>query len=83
VVKLLLKWYEVDVDSKDNDGRTPLSRAALRGHEAVVELLLKTGNADVEAKDNDGRTPLLLNAAYGHEGVVRAAAAREGGRCGL
>jgi len=28
-----------DIESKENDGRTPLSFAAMNGHEAVVKLL--------------------------------------------
>jgi ankyrin repeat protein len=40
VVKLLLATGKVDVDTKDSVyGRTPLSRAAENGHEAVVKLL--------------------------------------------
>jgi ankyrin repeat protein len=38
-VKALLATGKVDVDSKDEYGRTPLSWAAVNGHEAVVELL--------------------------------------------
>jgi ankyrin repeat protein len=38
VVKLLLKG-KADVDLKDNDGQTPMSRAIERGHEGVVKLL--------------------------------------------
>jgi hypothetical protein len=38
VVKLQLKIGKVDVGSKDNEGRTPLSRAADRGHKNIVEL---------------------------------------------
>jgi len=38
-VKLLLERDDVAADSKDNDGRTPLSSAAAEGHEAVVKLL--------------------------------------------
>ena len=39
VVQLLLGTEKVDADSKDDDGRTPLWRAAANGHEAVVKLL--------------------------------------------
>ena len=39
VVRLLLARDDVDPDSKDNYGRTPLSRATANGHEAVVKLL--------------------------------------------
>jgi ankyrin repeat protein len=39
VVKLLLEKDGVDLDSKDEDGRTPLSWAAKNGHEAVMKLL--------------------------------------------
>jgi Ankyrin repeats (3 copies) len=47
-----------NLDSKDKYGRTPLSWAAERGHEAVVKLLLETGKADIDSKDKDGLTPL-------------------------
>jgi len=46
-----------DVNSRDNDGRTPLHLAYLSGHVQVAELLLSKG-ADVNSKDNDGRTPI-------------------------
>jgi ankyrin repeat protein len=39
VVKLLLATGGVDPDSKDEDGRTPLSRATADGHEGVMKLL--------------------------------------------
>jgi ankyrin repeat protein len=58
VVKLLLDTGKVDVDSKDSDGRTPVSWAAEHGHEAVVKLLLDTGKVDVDSKDENGQTPL-------------------------
>ena len=60
VVKLLLDTGKVDVDSKDEYGRTPLWIAAENGHEAVVKLLLDTGKVDADSKDNNGQTPLLI-----------------------
>ncbi|EHK23069.1 uncharacterized protein TRIVIDRAFT_151071 [Trichoderma virens Gv29-8] len=70
----LLTSNALDTNLMDKFGRTPLSRAAQNGHEAVVrlllELLLEYG-ADVEAHNGDGQTPLWRAAANGHEAVVR------------
>ncbi|KAK2785207.1 hypothetical protein FQN52_008544 [Onygenales sp. PD_12] len=60
----------VDIDARDNRGRTPLLLAAKKGHEAVVKLLLEK-NANVEHISHDGDTALLLAVRVGHEGVVR------------
>ncbi|KAL7943334.1 ankyrin repeat-containing domain protein [Trichoderma barbatum] len=46
-----------DVEAKDNDGNTPLSRAAYWGKSEAVQLLL-ANNANIEAKNNSGDTPL-------------------------
>jgi ankyrin repeat protein len=68
-VRLLLdKGAAADV--KDHYRRTPLSRAAESGYEAVVRLLLDKGAA-ADAKDLDGRTTLWRAAENGHEAVVR------------
>jgi hypothetical protein len=58
------------LDLKDNDGRTPLSWAAEKEHEAVVKLLLEKG-AGLETKDEYGQTPLSWAAEHGHEAVVK------------
>ena len=39
VVKLLVERGDVEANSKDDSGQTPLSYAAEDGHEAVVKLL--------------------------------------------
>jgi hypothetical protein len=69
---IALLQSECNPDLKDDNGKTPLSCAAERGHEAVVRLLLDTGKADIDSKDKDyGRTPLSWAAEGGHEAVVR------------
>ncbi|KAM7209914.1 hypothetical protein V8F06_014702 [Rhypophila decipiens] len=60
---------KVDVDSKDSFGRTPLSRAAENGHEAVFKMLLDTGNINAAAEDIYGRTAIQLS-AFNHHGDV-------------
>jgi hypothetical protein len=71
VVKLLLETGKVEADSKDEDGRTPLSWAASNGREAIVKLLLKTGKVEADSKDEDGRTPLWWAASSGREAIVK------------
>lgn len=39
VIKVLLETGKVDVYLEDNSSRTPLSRAAESGHEAMAKLL--------------------------------------------
>jgi ankyrin repeat protein len=68
-VRLLLE-KDTELESKDKYSRTPLSRAAGYGHEAVVRLLFEQG-AELESKDNDGGTPLSWAAVNGHEAVVK------------
>jgi hypothetical protein len=58
-----------DVNAKDEDGGTPLHRAAARGHKETAELLIAQG-AEVNAKDGDGWTPLYYPAAKGHKEIV-------------
>ena len=39
VTRLLLGRADVEINSKDTNGRTPLSWAAANGHEVIVRLL--------------------------------------------
>lgn len=59
-----------NVDSRDDDGETPLMKAADDGHTAIVEALLKAG-ADVNAIDEDGQTALMMAADEGHVQIVK------------
>ena len=62
VVRLLLGSGTVEVESRNDIGRTPLS-----GHETVVKLLLETGEADDNFANEDGWTMLSWAAKEGHE----------------
>jgi ankyrin repeat protein len=55
-VKLLLE-KGAELETKDKDGRTPLSWAVRNGYGAVVKLLLEKGTK-LETKDDYSRTPL-------------------------
>ena len=76
-MELLLAKGEVDPNSKDNGGRTPLSRAAEKGRGAVVALLLAKGRVDPDSKDSESRTPLALAAGSGYKEVVELLLAKD------
>ena len=69
VVKLLLE-IGAELETKDDNGQTPLSYAAGNGHEVVVKLLLEKG-AELDTKSKYGQTPLSWAAGNGHEAVVK------------
>lgn len=61
IITLLLK-YGCNIEAKDNDGRTPLMLACLRGRNDVIKTLLACG-ADPNAEDNSGKTTLQIMAS--------------------
>jgi ankyrin repeat protein len=68
--------HKAEVDSRDDDGMTPLLVAALSGHREMAALLLDHG-ADVEARDAaGGATPLYQAAAWGRTAVIELLIAR-------
>ena len=69
-VKLLVE-SGAEVDTRNNDGDTPLFWAASKGHIEVVQLLIEQ-HADVNACDSKGRSCLWTAAFNGHTDVVRA-----------
>jgi ankyrin repeat protein len=58
VVKLLLDRDDVEADSKDNHGQTPLLWAAEQGQDVVVRRLVDRDDVIADSKDEEGWTPL-------------------------
>ena len=59
-----------DPDTRDTNGRTPLSYAAEKGNALVVDLLLKY-DVDLNVKCKDGWTPLSLAIEGGSAAAVQ------------
>lgn len=70
-VRILLNQVNIRTDSKDHDGRTPLSYAAECGSLKIVEALLQRPEINPDSIDNVGRTPLSYAAGSSSEEVVR------------
>ncbi|KAL7934394.1 ankyrin repeat-containing domain protein [Trichoderma chlorosporum] len=60
----------INVDVKDEGGRTSLTWAAECGHEAAVRLLIDNG-AEIDAKDRTYQTSLSFSAKNGHGAIVK------------
>src|SRR5436190_6915104 len=58
----------VTPNTRDGDGRTPLTEAAYYGHTEIVKLLIDKGG-DLWAKKRDGETPVTM--AAGHPDIVQ------------
>ena len=58
-MQVLLEDLHVDINARDNMGRTPLHHAVLSQKIRIVTLLVEHG-ADCNAEDEDGLTPLLM-----------------------
>jgi ankyrin repeat protein len=56
-VKLLCSRHDIDLNSENNYGETPLLKASRNGHETVVKLLLTRNNIKQNA-NGDNQTLL-------------------------
>ena len=60
----------IQADSRDSNGRSPLSYAAESGQEAVVKLLAERDDVEMNSRDKYGRSPLSWAAREGREVTV-------------
>ena len=54
IIARLLECEDIDVNAKDENGKSALRCAAYKGDELVVARLLKCANIDVDAQGKDG-----------------------------
>ncbi|KIY49333.1 ankyrin [Fistulina hepatica ATCC 64428] len=62
--------YPHTLDWSNNEGKTALHFAALKGNEELVRMLCDLG-ADFDLADNKGNTPLHYASAWGHIAIVQ------------
>ncbi|KAK6496744.1 hypothetical protein TWF481_001732 [Arthrobotrys musiformis] len=70
LVELLLGTNKIDLEVRNQDGRTLLMEAMYRGKFKMVRLLLEKG-ADITATGSDGQTMLAYAVSSGNEDLVR------------
>jgi len=69
VVARMLNLQNVDVDTSDSTGRTPLILATIAGHESVVSQLLAR-KAKSETRDHLGRTAMHYASMNGYTSIL-------------
>jgi ankyrin repeat protein len=77
MIRLLVRWADIDADGKDEFGQTQLSWAARLGYEAAVQFLVDWEQITADSRDKSGRTPLSWAASSGHMSVVQTLVRRE------
>lgn len=68
-VKILIQ-LGANINSRDNKGWVPLSRACKRGSEEIVEVFLFEETINLNIEDKNGWTPLKKESLNGHSKIV-------------
>ena len=71
LVTVFVNAKRCEINQSDCTDNTPLSWAAMNGHDGVVKQLLEREDVDPDRLDSTHNTPLSWAASNGHEGVVR------------
>ena len=69
LVEELVKRRELDVNTRNQQGKTPLHMVAATGNDEIALVLLRHG-ADVQLKDTGGSTPLHIACYQGNTSIV-------------
>ena len=72
IIKMLLASKCVVPDAPDNQGQTPLSKAAEGSDINLVRMLIATGSVNLNGYDHQGRTPLSKAMEHDRKEVVEA-----------
>ena len=67
---IILNSDNININTQDKHGQTPLIIASDLGRKEVVQFLLCCPNLDINIADNYGNTALLNASAYGYEDIV-------------
>ncbi|XP_071085792.1 ankyrin repeat domain-containing protein 50-like [Haliotis cracherodii] len=70
LVKDIVTKHRVDINSRGRYGRTPVMKAAEKGHKEVLDLLISNGG-DVTLKDDNGNNILHVACIGGHVEMVK------------
>ncbi|KAH6950297.1 ankyrin repeat-containing domain protein [Ilyonectria sp. MPI-CAGE-AT-0026] len=71
VVQKILANGNVNIDTVDSRGNTPIMAALRRGHTRIAKMLLDTGRVDVNSQGRDGETALCYAVRCGYTGIVQ------------
>lgn len=71
MVKMLLAIDGVDLNLKDDHGRTALAFAVEKNQEVVVRILLANDKVDPNTADEAGRTPIIRANEGGYETIIK------------
>ncbi|KAJ8683623.1 hypothetical protein QAD02_019415 [Eretmocerus hayati] len=69
VFNLLNSGEELNVDCRNNYGRSPIHLAASRGNTDILKMLIDAG-CDIELRDKFGMRPIHMAAWYGQQAAV-------------
>ena len=74
---MLLQRVDIDPHSPDENGETPLFRAAFEGHEGVLKVLLERVDVNSDMPALTSEAALLQARKHGHQAIVKLLSERK------